>query len=392
LGSNDELFNIIDRAKGGDVAAFETLYRDKLKSILFNVKQNIDNPNDAEDVAQEIVLLMYKNLGKLKSPFAFSTWLHRIIVNACYRHNTRNKDNSANKNTQNEMNEISDVDKDVSPSAAFDDSSQRNEIMEAVRNLPLKQRTAIVMYYYDEMSQAEIGEALGVSEKTVSTNLYKAKKNLKTLLNEKYTDTDLDIDTQKSGGARASVLAVAFHEAADLNFQNTDVDKLCHNINDKIANPIVKGTAKGVKTGKGFGITVAITTVVTAIAVVGIVFITQGTLIPEAISSEPNPAIYTEVEDEVAPENVAAIVFENEVSAGSHINPSGASIELENPNYTAVAWAITGNANETEFATGKGNVTATNFETLPTGEYRLTWKVKGEAQDFTVYRDFTIQK
>jgi RNA polymerase sigma-70 factor (ECF subfamily) len=394
LEANEQLFELIEKARGGDEEAFETLYLSNLKSILFNVKQIISNPNDAEDVSQEIVLLMYKNIGKLNSPYAFSSWLHRIVINCSYRYNEKKSGKAIATDMQDELFEIPDSDADSNPSAALDKRNLREEIMRAVAKLPEKQRLTLVMYYYDEMSQSAIGEALGVSDNTVSTNLLKAKKNLKTLLEDKITDRDLDIAQDSPSAAKPSIIALAFQETADLDFQNLDVDKFSHGVSERIhaiSKADAGNVAKSTKTGRSFGtpaIVAATLTVVAAIAIVILVQITgpADSDIPEV---DQNPATTEEAAAEELPN--AEIIFENEEGVASHVNPKAATVEVGGQGYAAVSWAITEQSGA-EVATGISEKISSELENLPEGNYSLSWSLKGKTHNFKVYRDFTIAK
>ena len=171
---------MVDKARRGDVGAFEELYHAYSRMILFNAGILLDDKKETEDAAQEVVVLMFKNIRALKSPYAFKTWLQRIIFSVCCRYNK--KGGGARVSSIEDDKRVYDLPDDNSesmPEEAALNKSRNEELFEAIQRLPKKQRDSIIMFYYNEMTYAEIAEAQGVSVQTVSTNILKGRKNLK---------------------------------------------------------------------------------------------------------------------------------------------------------------------------------------------------------------------
>src|SRR5437899_1115923 len=75
---------LLQECKEGNLAAFERLYQahgSRMKSIAFNL---LHNTSDAEDAVQEAFLKIYRGVGEFRADASFSTWIYRILVNACY--------------------------------------------------------------------------------------------------------------------------------------------------------------------------------------------------------------------------------------------------------------------------------------------------------------------
>src|SRR4029453_9244958 len=89
LAGQDEVVStaepaLVEGCRRGDLSAFEDLYRShgaRMKSVAFNI---LGNPSDAEDAVQEAFLRVYRGMGAFKGTAKLSTWMFRILVNACH--------------------------------------------------------------------------------------------------------------------------------------------------------------------------------------------------------------------------------------------------------------------------------------------------------------------
>src|SRR3978361_647180 len=74
----------IERARGGESAAFNQIVLAYRRRILGTISRLIGRPEDVEDVAQEVFVRLYYSLGQLRTPEVFEPWLYRLTVNASY--------------------------------------------------------------------------------------------------------------------------------------------------------------------------------------------------------------------------------------------------------------------------------------------------------------------
>jgi len=81
----------IRRAQNGDAVAFEYLYRSHSRHVYSVCLRMLRNPVDAEDMTQQVFLQLFRKIGTFRGDSGFSTWLHRITVNAVLMHLRRNK-------------------------------------------------------------------------------------------------------------------------------------------------------------------------------------------------------------------------------------------------------------------------------------------------------------
>src|SRR3954447_14273715 len=77
-------FELIERARAGDSAAFNGIVTAYRKRIFGTIARLIGRPEDVEDVAQDVFVRLYYSLDQLRTPEVFEPWLYRLTVNAAY--------------------------------------------------------------------------------------------------------------------------------------------------------------------------------------------------------------------------------------------------------------------------------------------------------------------
>ena len=129
----------------------------------------------AEDAAQETMLRAWRGYGSYRGDAAERTWLTAIAVNVC-RSMLRSPWHTRRAGAE------------VLERAAVEDAYRDDTLARAVLALPEKYRTAVALYYYQQLSTRETARALGLPERTVSTRLRRAREKLKDMLKEWYYD------------------------------------------------------------------------------------------------------------------------------------------------------------------------------------------------------------
>jgi RNA polymerase sigma-70 factor (ECF subfamily) len=181
-----DIKRLVEKAILGEEDAFVELCQKKSRDILYYVSKLTPNKDDAEDLAQEVIINMYKSIRNLKQADAFYAWMHRIITNLCFRAlNRRKSEAGVVLNDIDKFDNILIEDKtEFLPDQYLQQKDVKRRIMDIVNKLPRKKREAVIMYYYDDMSYAEIAYALNVSVSTISTNLLRAKESIRKELEE----------------------------------------------------------------------------------------------------------------------------------------------------------------------------------------------------------------
>ena len=168
----DEELGWIRRSREGDMAAFEELvrcYQQMIHALTFRMT---GSSADAEDLAQEVFIRAYRQLGSFRGDAKFSSWLYRIGVNTCL-----NWKKSAQRREKLHQDWV-----DCDPSTSEPPGELAARVREALMQLPPKQRAAVVLTVYDGLNHAEAARMLGCSETTISWRIFVARKQLKKCL------------------------------------------------------------------------------------------------------------------------------------------------------------------------------------------------------------------
>jgi RNA polymerase sigma-70 factor, ECF subfamily len=171
--ANDTL-QLVLRAQAGDKQAFAALFEQYKNLVYKSAYLMLGNAHDAEDVLQEVFVLVHRSLSGFDSHRgAFSTWLHRITINYCLNHRRR-------------RNIVSVPFDEVASASEFPGTQLAEEeaVWQAIRRLSDKQQAVVVLRYYWELSYAEVAQILEIPLGTVKSRLDLALKTLRRTLQE----------------------------------------------------------------------------------------------------------------------------------------------------------------------------------------------------------------
>ena len=173
---------LVDRVRGGDVAAFEPLvekYRQRVYRLAYNV---LRNQEDAWDVAQESFIKAYKALPSFRGQSAFYTWLFRIVMNVAHdkarQRGAAGRAFGTERVTEEEW-ERTMPDPGEEPDAAAARAEQRARITRALDALPEHHRAIIMLSDLEGLSYREIADVLNIPMGTVMSRLHNARKRLR---------------------------------------------------------------------------------------------------------------------------------------------------------------------------------------------------------------------
>jgi RNA polymerase sigma-70 factor (ECF subfamily) len=167
---DDEL---VGRCRSGDLSAFEAIYRRHSGPLYSLAYRMVGNPNDAEDLLQEIFLLAYNKLPSYQGQAALGTWLYRVATNRCLDYlRSRASRNQAITES------LDDKDRPLS-SAPTESTPERLDIEESVAKLPDSYRAAFLLYDVEGFEHKEVAEILGVAEGTSKSLVHKARLKIR---------------------------------------------------------------------------------------------------------------------------------------------------------------------------------------------------------------------
>ncbi|MBR1862537.1 MAG: sigma-70 family RNA polymerase sigma factor [Ruminococcus sp.] len=180
--TRDEMTAAARAAAGGDKDAFERLYNEYHDRIYFFVLKNVRDTHAAEDITQDTFVRSMEKIGELDSPEAYLSWLHSIAYNKC-RDLISDRDRSAYFNTDEEYKAAVENTALCEPLMLPEDAAVNSELKQtlkkAIDKLPADQRSAVILYYYDDLSIREVADSLKVSENSAALKLHRARKKLR---------------------------------------------------------------------------------------------------------------------------------------------------------------------------------------------------------------------
>jgi RNA polymerase sigma-70 factor, ECF subfamily len=179
---------LIRRVCQGDQEAFYGLVRPYERAVYVAAVSILNNPADAEEVAQEAVLKAFTHLAEFRAEAKFSTWLIQITINEArsrLRKDRRHLYESIDEPRTHEEGDYSPKDfadwREI-PSEALKREELRNALKRALASLPLKYREVLILRDIQNLSIEETAEILGISEGNVKTRLLRARLQMRDAL------------------------------------------------------------------------------------------------------------------------------------------------------------------------------------------------------------------
>ena len=179
---------LIKKAQGGDLRAFEKLVEEHYIKI-YNIALGImGNPHDAEDAAQIVLIRIYRAIGDFRHQSKFSTWVYRITANVCMDE-MRKRKRTQSVSSDELPEEVFGTDNAESHALRREDAQN---LRRAISSLKDEHRKAIVLRDINGFSYEEIAELTKCSVGTVKSRINRARTALKDILiSDGYFDSDL---------------------------------------------------------------------------------------------------------------------------------------------------------------------------------------------------------
>ena len=173
--SANEDNHYIERIINGDTAAFAFLV-EKYKNMAFTIAVNIvKDAEDAEEIAQDCFIKVYKALPRFKRQSKFSTWLYRIVYNASIDKSRRRQNFQSVDLEEMHYDLIEDGLNELELMTARE---QQEIVQKAVKRLPEDESLVITLFYLEELSVEEVSDITGFSASNVKVKLFRARKKL----------------------------------------------------------------------------------------------------------------------------------------------------------------------------------------------------------------------
>jgi len=189
LEQNVRSIELMALVRDGDMGAFESLVELHQNAVIGTVAKMLGSPTEAEDIAQQVFIRVWKSAPRYEPQAKFTTWLFTITRNLVFNEVRRRKRKPtvSQDEREEESHRVAEDKQSTSPDQDLLHSELESAVDSAIQALPEKQRLAVVLRRYEEMPYDEIGKVLSMSVPAVKSLLFRARTQLKNEL-QKYLD------------------------------------------------------------------------------------------------------------------------------------------------------------------------------------------------------------
>jgi RNA polymerase sigma-70 factor (ECF subfamily) len=176
-----EDIRLMELVSAGDEAAFERLVERHQRLVVGTVGRMLGTNSDAEDIAQQVFVRVWKNAKRYVPRAKFTTWLLKITRNLVFnelRRRSRHPQVPLQSESEEEERPLKD-EHAVAPDASLLQSELQQAVDAAIADLPETQRMAVILRRYEELSYEEIAETLEQSVSAVKSLLFRARTELR---------------------------------------------------------------------------------------------------------------------------------------------------------------------------------------------------------------------
>ncbi|TPG52610.1 RNA polymerase sigma factor [Sphingomonas glacialis] len=184
MSDQDPDSKLIERVGRGEPAATRVLVTAKLPRILGLATRMLRDTAEAEDVAQEAFVRIWRNAGAWQPGRArFDTWLHMVVLNLC-RDRLRRRRESVSDAAPEPLDPTPDAE------AGLIEAERERTVADAITALPERQREAILLVHYQDLSGADAACALDISVEALESLLARGRRTLRARLAQAQEATD----------------------------------------------------------------------------------------------------------------------------------------------------------------------------------------------------------
>ena len=188
---------LVEALQRGEAEAFEQLVRDNTGRMLAVARRYLRNDDDAQDAVQEAFLSAFKAIDRFEGGSRLSTWLHRIVVNACLMR-LRSKKRKPEESLEDQMPGFIEDGHLAEPTPGWrapadellESGENRAIVREKIESLPEGHRTVLLLRDIEGFDTEQAAEALGISPGAVKTRLHRARLALREQLEPHFRRSD----------------------------------------------------------------------------------------------------------------------------------------------------------------------------------------------------------
>lgn len=176
VGGSDPDGELVARAGRGDAGAIQALMARKLPRMLALGQRMLGDAAEAEDVAQEVFLRVWREASNWRPGAArFDTWMHRVALNLCY-------DRLRRKRVTTMAEPPDQIDPGPLPDRALLAADLGQRVQQALMQLPERQREALTLCHYQDLGNIEAADIMQVSVEALESLLSRGRRALRTAL------------------------------------------------------------------------------------------------------------------------------------------------------------------------------------------------------------------
>ncbi len=173
---------LVDEVMAGHAKAFAVLV-ERYKDMVFTLSVSLlRDRQEAEEVAQDTFLKVYKALPKFQNKSKFSTWIYRIVYNESISRLRRKKTNLISVEDLS-YGELADSFEEMEPEW-LEKEERKRKLFEAISLLKEEEKTILMLYYFENCRIDEISDITSLSNENVKTKLFRTRKKLYSILNK----------------------------------------------------------------------------------------------------------------------------------------------------------------------------------------------------------------
>lgn len=174
---------LVEKILKNDEQAFGTLVAKYQRMVYATCFRLVRTQSDAEDLSQEVFIEVFRSMNQVQKDNDLSGWLFKIAMNKSLsflrKHNPAKSgqndtlESAVSEATKHHFSETS------TPYSKLEEEDTRKIIFQAIDQLPENQKKAILLHKFDNLSQKEISDQLGITQVSVESLIYRAKTNLR---------------------------------------------------------------------------------------------------------------------------------------------------------------------------------------------------------------------
>lgn len=181
--------DITEKIKAGDMRAFELLVNDFKERVMNICLSYCNNKTDAEDIAQEVFIEIYKSIRKFKGDSALSTWVFKIASNKSLDHIRKQKRLKRGASVTSYIEDLKNYawadGNTMVPDSKLIEKQRKEWLYDGLSKLPKRQNEAFVLTQIHGMDQQGVSEIMDCTVKSVESLVLRGRKKLKSILSKR---------------------------------------------------------------------------------------------------------------------------------------------------------------------------------------------------------------